>query len=88
MDTTTGDLNRPGSPNALTKAAESHQQDSNECIPVINPFQGEENPVDYQPGGYHPVYIGEVYNGRYKVLNKIGWGMYSTVWIVEDLESK
>lgn len=36
-------------------------------------------------GGYHPVYIGEKFNnGRYTVLQKLGWGHFSTVWLVHD----
>ncbi len=31
------------------------------------------------------MYIGEVYKGgRYTVLKKIGWGHFSTVWLVLD----
>lgn len=45
----------------------------------------EESQNAYRPGGFHPVYIGDIYNDRYKVLNKIGYGVYSTVWLVQDL---
>lgn len=45
----------------------------------------EEGRDAYRPGGFHPVYIGDVYNERYKVLNKLGYGAYSTVWLVHDL---
>lgn len=39
-------------------------------------------------GGYHPVYIGERYrDGRYVVLQKLGWGHFSTVWLVQDTET-
>lgn len=39
-------------------------------------------------GGYHPVRIGERYkNGRYTVLQKLGWGHFSTVWLVLDAET-
>ncbi|KAL8894198.1 MAG: hypothetical protein Q9192_004526 [Flavoplaca navasiana] len=39
----------------------------------------------YQPGGYHPVNVGDVFsNGRYRVVHKLGWGSYSTVWLVRD----
>ena len=31
--------------------------------------------------------IGEVYADRYKVLCKMGWGQYSTVWLTRDLVS-
>ncbi|KAL3459104.1 kinase-like domain-containing protein [Aspergillus heterothallicus] len=46
----------------------------------------EEGAEVYRPGGFHPVYIGDVFNGWYKVLNKIGYGVYSTVWLVRDLK--
>lgn len=45
-------------------------------------FEGHEG---YRKGGYHPVRIGEQYNqGRYTVLQKLGWGHFSTVWLVHD----
>ncbi|UPK95958.1 hypothetical protein LCI18_006893 [Fusarium solani-melongenae] len=47
----------------------------------------EEGKAAYQPGGFHPVYIGDLFNDRYKVLNKIGYGQYSTVWLVKDLQA-
>lgn len=44
--------------------------------------EGEDS---YKTGGYHPVLVGEVYKNRYKVLSKLGWGHFSTVWLAEDL---
>jgi serine/threonine-protein kinase SRPK3 len=38
----------------------------------------------YREGGYHPVSVGEVYNSRYKVVRKLGWGHFSTVWKTEE----
>ncbi|KAI0855953.1 kinase-like domain-containing protein [Xylaria cubensis] len=39
----------------------------------------------YRPGGYHPVSLGDqLKNGRYKILHKLGWGGYSTVWAARD----
>ena len=35
-------------------------------------------------GGYHPVYTGDVYNDRYTVVKKLGWGHFSTVWLAVD----
>merc|ERR1712151_463229 len=35
--------------------------------------------------GYHPVVVGEVYNGRYQVIAKLGWGHFSTVWLCQDM---
>ena len=47
-----------------------------------------EDPRDYRKGGYHPVSLGDVFRGRYKVLRKLGWGHFSTVWLVLDMEMK
>ena len=34
------------------------------------------------------MFIGEKYNvGRYMVLKKLGWGHFSTVWLVMDKET-
>ena len=42
---------------------------------------------DYGPDGYHPVYIGEEFkNCRYRILQKLGYGHFSTVWLAEDLQ--
>jgi len=38
----------------------------------------------YRPGGYHPVAIGDVFQDKYRVLNKLGNGVYATVWLVEN----
>jgi serine/threonine protein kinase len=38
----------------------------------------------YEPGGYHPVYLGDVYNERYQVVHKLGHGGFSTVWLAKD----
>lgn len=44
----------------------------------------DEGEDGYRPGGYHPVKVGEVYNQRYVVIKKLGWGHFSTVWMVKD----
>ncbi|TWU74168.1 hypothetical protein ED733_000552 [Metarhizium rileyi] len=49
----------------------------------------EESIARYCVGGYHPVKIGDLLNqGKYKVISKLGYGVYSTVWLVFDLKSK
>jgi hypothetical protein len=41
----------------------------------------------YQKGGYHPVHLGDVLNdGTYRILHKLGWGGYSTVWAARNLK--
>lgn len=44
----------------------------------------EEN--NYEPGGYHPVEINEVFDDRYVVLRKLGFGHFSTVWLCRDMQ--
>mmetsp|Transcript_61685 Transcript_61685/g.142154 ORF Transcript_61685/g.142154 Transcript_61685/m.142154 type:complete len:525 (+) Transcript_61685:108-1682(+) len=41
----------------------------------------------YVNGGYHRVKLGDVYNNRYRVIHKLGWGHFSTVWLCEDNNS-
>eukprot|EP01022_Parablepharisma_sp_SALTPOND_P026610 TRINITY_DN64482_c1_g1_i1.p1 TRINITY_DN64482_c1_g1~~TRINITY_DN64482_c1_g1_i1.p1 ORF type:complete len:696 (-),score=98.02 TRINITY_DN64482_c1_g1_i1:131-2218(-) len=40
---------------------------------------------DYKIGGYHPVHVGEIFMYRYIVIQKLGWGHFSTVWLAKDL---
>ena len=39
---------------------------------------------DYGVDGYHPCHVGEIIDSKYVVLKKIGWGHFSTVWLVQD----
>ncbi|KRZ68002.1 SRSF protein kinase 1 [Trichinella papuae] len=55
----------------------------------------QEDPRDYRPanyifykGGYLVVNLGDVLNGHYYVIRKIGWGHFSTVWLSWDINSK
>lgn len=65
---------------ALT--AEAEQQPGVEMTSSSNIEEGRDA---YHPGGFHPVYIGDVYVNKYEVMSKIGYGGYSTVWLVKDL---
>lgn len=48
----------------------------------------DEGREGYRPGGYHPINIGDRFNsGRYIVLEKLGWGHFSTVWMCLDKKS-
>lgn len=48
-----------------------------------------EDKEDYRIGGYHCVEVGEVFDqGRYIVLQKLGWGHFSTVWLCYDVKMK
>jgi len=48
-------------------------------------YAGVENVSRYRPGGYHPVHLNDTFaDGRYTVAHKLGFGTFSTVWLVRD----
>ncbi|CAK94863.1 unnamed protein product (macronuclear) [Paramecium tetraurelia] len=47
----------------------------------------EEGIKNYQIGRFHPVFIGEVFHGRYVVIQKLGYGNFSTVWLAKDFKT-
>ncbi|KAF8997368.1 kinase-like domain-containing protein, partial [Cyathus striatus] len=46
-----------------------------------------ETAEDYGVGGFHPISIDDIFNNRYRIINKLSRGANSTVWLVEDLLS-
>ncbi|RAK99653.1 kinase domain protein [Aspergillus ibericus CBS 121593] len=52
-----------------------------------NWIDGAESLEKYGPGGYHPIMIGDVLRGRYRIVDKLGFGGYSTVWLALDTSS-
>jgi hypothetical protein len=48
--------------------------------------QQSDNTDNYAIGGYHPGYIGEIFNDRYVLLRKLAQGQYSSVWLAKDLK--
>jgi len=65
----------------------SHTSNASSALSVIIHGNNTAAPAHrYEPGGYHPVVAGEVYNHRYRVIRKLGWGIYSTVWLVQDIQ--
>ncbi|XP_022795163.1 SRSF protein kinase 3-like isoform X2 [Stylophora pistillata] len=48
----------------------------------------QEEPGDYCKGGYHPVRLGDLFNNRYSIIRKVGWGHFSTVWLAWDLKDR
>ena len=45
----------------------------------------DEGMPDYKIGGYHCMHIGEVLVDRYVIMQKLGWGHFSTVWLAKDI---
>ncbi|KAK5700538.1 hypothetical protein LTR97_005055 [Elasticomyces elasticus] len=48
----------------------------------------EETLLDYRADRYYPVHIGQVFNNRYCVVGKLGYGTASTVWLCRDSHAK
>ncbi|KAI5886663.1 kinase-like protein [Schizophyllum commune H4-8] len=45
-----------------------------------------EDMIRYSPGGYHPVTLGNILHGNagaYRVMHKLGFGSYATVWLAQ-----
>ncbi|KAF3481876.1 serine protein kinase Sky1 [Arthroderma uncinatum] len=47
----------------------------------------EESYQMYRPGGYHPARLGDMFDGKYQVVKKLGYGEYSTVWLAHDTKT-
>ncbi|KAB8213320.1 kinase-like domain-containing protein [Aspergillus novoparasiticus] len=45
----------------------------------------EESIPTYRPEKFYPVRIGEIFNHRYQVVGKLGYGSSATVWLCRDL---
>ncbi|CAE6447135.1 unnamed protein product [Rhizoctonia solani] len=50
----------------------------------IDIVEREEAVGDYLPGGYLRVRIGDRFAHRYRIVRKLGWGHFSTVWLAHD----
>ncbi|KZV62660.1 kinase-like protein [Peniophora sp. CONT] len=56
-----------------------------------SPMSSGEAIAEYRPGGFHPITIGMIIcsaKSRYRVIQKLGFGAYNTVWLVEDLDQR
>lgn len=51
-------------------------------------IDGVERLEMYEPGGYHPVMIDDLLHNRYRIVDKLGYGGYSTIWLARDETSR
>jgi len=63
------------------------EEGAEKAAPAAEENDSEDEGIDdYKLGGYHPVHIGEVLLERYVVIQKLGWGHFSTVWLCKDFK--
>lgn len=48
------------------------------------PFEEEQLPW-YRPDQFYPAHVGEILDTKYKIVGKLGYGAYSTVWLCRNL---
>lgn len=62
------------------------------CFSTVSPnssieyrwIDGVERLELYEPGGYHPVVINDLLHNRYRIVDKLGFGGCSTIWLARD----
>uniref|UniRef100_A0A669ETP2 non-specific serine/threonine protein kinase n=1 Tax=Oreochromis niloticus TaxID=8128 RepID=A0A669ETP2_ORENI len=83
-------IRQPANPRARQQPqAEASPQEPEEPEEILGSDDEEqEDPNDYCKGGYHHVKVGDLYNGKYHVIRKLGWGHFSTVWLAWDIQVK
>ncbi|KAI0322325.1 kinase-like domain-containing protein [Amylostereum chailletii] len=73
-----------------SKLQYAHTPAGHKVIPVLDhpssvPPRDEESAADYNSGGYLQVNVADSFkDNRYIVVRKLGWGHFSTVWLVKD----
>ncbi|XP_032234665.2 SRSF protein kinase 1 isoform X2 [Nematostella vectensis] len=71
-------------PKGKSGSVSSYNEDDYE-VDENSDDEEQEDPNDYCKGGYHPVQLGDLFNNRYSVIRKLGWGHFSTVWLAWDV---
>jgi serine/threonine-protein kinase SRPK3 len=51
---------------------------------LYEPIEGVEKLESYRVEGYHSMTIGDHIHNRYQVVQKLGHGTYSTIWLARD----
>lgn len=54
-------------------------------IPTTKKIEEEAMP-GYVAKRYYPARIGEIFEDRYQVIGKLGYGATSTVWLARDMQ--
>lgn len=75
-------------PNSSKNEDHEHRSLSEDDYQSESDDEEQEDVADYCKGGYHVVNIGDLFQGKYHVIRKLGWGHFSTVWLAWDLTDK
>ena len=54
---------------------------------LFTQYPGVESIAYYRKEGFDPIHIDDVLQNRYRIVNKLGYGAYGTIWLVDDLAS-
>lgn len=66
---------------------EMHQQTEPQNGAIRFAFiEDGEPPGRYRLGGYHPLSIGDILHQRYRIVHKLGFGSYSTIWLAKHVQ--
>lgn len=73
----------------LTINRTHHPPATAEGVYLDGPQDDVESLQDYRQGGFHPVKIGDCFGEsmQYRVLHKLGYGGYATVWLCRDTQN-
>lgn len=77
-------LSQPSLTSSYSSTALSRNEDTRTRHYEYNWIDGTESLEKYKPGGYRPITIGDMLQGRYHIVDKLGFGGYSTVWLAHD----
>ncbi|MCJ1255267.1 hypothetical protein MMC24_003083 [Lignoscripta atroalba] len=72
------------SPRTLSNHARTFPSEGFEVLPAHQKIEEERVP-NYKAERFYPVQLGEVFESRYQVVAKLGFGTTSTVWLCRDL---
>ncbi|KAI5924232.1 kinase-like domain-containing protein [Camillea tinctor] len=64
----------------------NHMRDDEIEYYPMDSAEGIEDVELYNQGGFHPVHLGDVLDGRFEVVHKLGHGGFGTVWLCQDVK--